>query len=311
MSEKIFFEITDYYNNKDSAIALTFDDDWIDSWKVLTEYVRDKNIPLTFYINTFNMSPDDVEFYTKIANEGHELGYHTQYHNDMRDLNDCQILEDIIGWCKSVSKFYNIFDCLTMAYPYGYRPKNLHHIQTNFISGRSTMPGLNDKTPSNIHRLKAKNIGKRSKLKDLNDSIDIAIKEKKIIVEAGHGLNKEGWSPIPEDVLFPHLDYIKSLNNLWIATAKDISKYILLRDNYLLSSYLNKNNCESHYVINFIKKDKFHLNFMPIELTIKITGYRNIKNVSQNGKDLEIYKDKGIYYFNTKDFINDIGVYFI
>jgi hypothetical protein len=50
---------------------------------------------------------------------------------------------------------------------------------------------------------------------------------------------------------------------------------------------------------------------MPIELTIKITGYRTIKNVSQNGKDLEIYKDKDIYYFNTKDFINDISVYFI
>lgn len=309
MSEKIFFEITEYYNDKDSAVALTFDDAWIESWKVMTDYVADKDIPLTFYINTFNMSPDDIEFYKKISQQGHEIGYHTQYHTDMRELNDCEIMEDIIGWCKSVSKFYNVHDCLTMSYPYGYRPKNLNHIVRNFIAGRSTMLGLNDKTPKNIHRLKVLNIGKRSSLEKLNDTVDSAIKEKGILVEAGHGLNKEGWSPIPQDILFNHLDYLKSKDNIWIATMKDIAKYVSLRDNYIISTSFCKNGV-SHYILNFIRKDNYMSNFYPIPLTIKIIGYRKVHWISQNGRDLEVFMGKdNIQYFSTKDFINPVYIY--
>lgn len=309
MSEKIFFEITEYYNDKDSAVALTFDDAWIESWKVMSDYVTDKDIPLTFYINTFNMSPDDIEFYKKISQQGHEIGYHTQYHTDMRQLNDCEIMEDIIGWCKSVSKFYNVHDCLTMSYPYGYRPKNLNHIIRNFIAGRSTMRGLNDKTPKNIHRLKVLNIGKRSSLEKLNDTVDSAIKEKKILVEAGHGLNKEGWSPIPQDILFNHLDYLKSKDNIWIATMKDIAKYVSLRDNYIISTSFCKNGV-GHYILNFIRKDNYMSNFYPIPLTIKIIGYRKVHWISQNGRDLEVFMGKdNIQYFNTKDFINPVYIY--
>lgn len=309
MNSKIFFEIADYYNDKDCCVALTFDDDWIDSWKVLTDYVRGKEIPLTFYINTFNMSVDDTDFYKKISQEGHEIGYHTQYHNDMRDLNDCEILEDIIGWSKSVSKFYNVNDCLTMSYPYGYRPKNLNHIERNFIAGRSTMSGLNDKTPKNIHRLKVLNIGKRSSLKKLNDSVDSAIKEKAIMVQAGHGLNKEGWSPIPQDVLFNHLDYLKSKDNIWIATMKDIVKYVSLRDNYIITTHYCKNGV-GHYILNFIRKDNYMSNFYPIPLTIKLTGYKRVNWISQNNQDLEVFMGKdNIQYFNTKDFINPVYIY--
>ena len=306
MSEKIFFEITEYYKNCDSIVSLTFDDDWIQSWVTLTNYVRDKNIPLTFYINTKDIKDDDKEFYRDIASQGHEIGYHTQNHNDMRDLTDDQILEDIIGWSNTVKDFYNVNDCLTMSYPYGYRPKNLKHIQDNFISGRSTMPGLNEATPKNIHRLKVKNIGKRSTLKSLNDSVDIAIKEKKIIVEAGHGLNKEGWSPIPEDVLFRHIDYLLSLNNIWVTTARDLSKYVILRDNLILTAELSKDKSGLHYELKFLKKDGFNFHFFPVELTIKIIGYRVLKSLSQSKKPLEWYKEGNNYFFHTKDFINPI-----
>ena len=67
-----------------------------------------------------------------------------------------------------------------------------------------------------------------TKLEKLNKLIDKAINDNKIIIEAGHGINKECWSPITENIIYKHYDYIyKKKSLLWCTTMVNIIKYII------------------------------------------------------------------------------------
>ncbi len=309
---------------KECAIALTFDDLYVASWDLLTNYANTLNIPLTFYINTVKyknghpklltdehekLTKQDINFFRKIIKNGNEIGCHTSFHSNLRDMNDDDIEKDINYWIHFMkkNKIINNNDLLTFSYPYGYRPKSLKIIEKYFIGARSYGGGLNSYNPKNIYRLKTINIGKRTKIDKINDFIDEAINNKSFIIEAGHGLDEQGWSPIPSKVIFNNLDYIYSKKNIiWSDTMKNIILYINLRNNIkIIESYLYTQDL---LIIEFKINNKLIENEF-LTISLNLPKNKKIKNINQNNKNIQFHKShSGKMYFKINNFIDHVYV---
>ena len=293
-----------------TAYASTWDDFCIESWRKLVEYANNKGILLTFYINAgyvesgkFNtiptnskMSIKDIQFFKQIIQKGNEIGGHTMNHIDMSTMSNEDIEKDCIEWI-NLMKYNNLIQKnqgLTFSYPFGKKPKSLDIIKKYFIGARSITTGLNNFDPKNIYRLKSINLGKRTKLEKLNKLIEESIENEQILIESGHGVSeegvKEGWSPIPLDIICKHYDYISKKKEIWKTTIANIVKYIEQRNHIELIHYNN--------VITFKFNKKLEFDLIPLTIIIP----KEIKSVRQNKKNISILNN----YIKTKDFINPI-----
>ncbi len=309
----INIEYWDY--GKKTAYTCTWDDYCIDSWKKIIKYANKKDIKNSFFINNgyceagkfqsnnlitteTPISSDDILFFKKIINEGHEIGGHTMYHEDCRNLTNIELEKDCLDWIQTM-KNYNLIkknQGLSFSYPFGVRPKKLDIIKKYFLGARAHGGGLNLKNPKNIYRLKTVNLGKRTNLQKLNNSLDEAILNEKILIIAGHGINNEGWSPIPENIIFNHFDYVfKKKDNIWITTMINIIKYTIQRNNLSLNWEINDKNI----IIKF-KKIKFNFDVIPITISFNF----KIKSCIQNNKIIPIENN----YIRTSDFNHIIKI---
>ena len=268
---------------KKSAFVSSWDDYLTDSWRKLVEYANKKQILLTFYINNgyvedpiyfpyyqTKVSNNDIKFFNDVFEQGHEIGGHTTHHNDMSKMTNDDIEKDCLKWLNAM-KTHTIIkeqdvENLTFAYPYGKRPKSLDIIKKHFIGARSITNGLNDINPRNIYRLKSIHLGKRTTLEKLNKLLDESIENNKLLIESGHGVDKEGYSPIPLSIVCDHYDYIFSKKkDIWITTMVNVIKYIIQRNNIeIILSNVNE--------ISF--KIKKPINFKLIPLTIELPNNR-------------------------------------
>jgi peptidoglycan/xylan/chitin deacetylase (PgdA/CDA1 family) len=310
---------------KKTAFASTWDDFCIESWKKLVSYANKKNIPLTFFINTCGyceagrfqkdnnligpetkMSKKDIEFFKKIVKQGNEIGGHTTNHYDMHKMSNNDIEKDCEEWVNILEKKKVIKknQGLSFSYPYGYRPKSLNMLEKYFLGARAYGGGLNDCNPKNLYRLKSVNVGKMTKLEKLNKILDDAINNDKIIIEAGHGINKECWSPVPDNIIYKHFDYVnKKQKYLWCTTMVNIIKYIIQRNNLELSL---KHIDQEKLIFKIKQKKKINFEIIPITISIRIPKNIKIINCIQNNKKIEIDKTKDIFFIKTSDFNHEI-----
>lgn len=322
----IVINIEKWDNCKKSVFVTTWDDFCIDSWKKLTDYANKNNIPLTFFINTCGyceagkfqkdnnyitqetkMSKENIIFLKQLVKKGNEISYHTTEHTDMRNMSIQEMEKDFKKWISIMEK-NNLIDKkkgITLAYPYGYIPKNIELIKKYFLGARSTNYGLNEINPTNIYKMKSINIGKMTTIEKLTLAVDKAIEEEKIIIESGHGINQECWSPIKQEIIFKHFDYVSKKQQLWCTTFINLIKYIIQRQN--IEIILKKMNYEE---IKFNIKNKIKFNFETIPLTVsfQINGNKKIKGCYQNKKELKLNKINNLYFIKTKDFNNIITV---
>ena len=309
---------------KKTAFASTWDDFCIESWKKLVSYANKKNIPLTFFINTCGyceagrfqkdnnlidpktkMSKKDIEFFKKIVKQGNEIGGHTTNHYDMHKMSNRDIEKDCQEWINILEKekVINKNQGLSFSYPYGYRPKSLNMIEKYFLGARAYGGGLNDFNPKNIYRLKSTNVGKMSKLEKLNKIIDESIHNEKIIIEAGHGLNKECWSPITENIIYKHFDYVHTKQKyLWCTTMVNIIKYITQRNNIEIIQNIINNTIQ----ISFKQKIVFNFDLIPLTFSFLVPNGKTIKYCKQNKKHITIHKNNSLFFIKIKDFDNQI-----
>jgi hypothetical protein len=247
-------KICNHPENKLCSYVATFDDWFFNTWKEMAKYANSLKIPLTLFVNTasyyYEIYSINIKSSSKgqginvkketqeLLKSGNEIGYHTCNHIDMKKSDEEYIKKDIDIWKKIMMDDDLIIDekAVSGAYPYGNLPKKLDLIKKHFISMRGTGYGLTNKPTYNTKTI---NIGQKTSIQKLNKELNKAIETNSTMIISGHSMNGEGWSPIPQNILYDHW---KSIDHSKVAcmTYQDYVKYHIQKENMIIKSVGNK-----------------------------------------------------------------------
>lgn len=96
-----------------SGILLSFDDYYPENWESYFDLFDEYDVDVTFFIN----ETEPTEFCYNALERGHEIAFHTMYHNDMTDTTPEAVYKEAI---EPIEIFREKgIDLTTFAYPYG------------------------------------------------------------------------------------------------------------------------------------------------------------------------------------------------
>ena len=99
-----------------SGLLLSFDDYSPENWEAYFDLFDKYDANVTFFINSFDIT-EPTDFCYKAVERGHEIGFHTKYHNSLVDADEEEIYQEAI---EPIELFRNAgFPLTTFAYPYG------------------------------------------------------------------------------------------------------------------------------------------------------------------------------------------------
>ena len=285
------YDIAPWYDFKPSAVTYSFDDGTFNQIQ--------KGLPLLDeyeFKGSFNLITSwshDWEAYKKAAENGHEISSHTVNHPNLPEMDIAAQISELKDSKKYIEKMVGQ-ECITLVYPYC-NAGDYDLAKKYFISARACSGKLIDPNPKDMFELSSIIIGNKTEYKtgkDLNKWADKAFEENKWLIFLIHGIDGDGgYSPIESFELEYHLRYIKSYEDrYWVATFKDISKYILEANSLIIEESENERgeiiidvSCE--YITKITK-----LNF-PITVSRKIDE-SCIKPIIVNGNNLKEIKKR-------------------
>ncbi|MDP4265923.1 MAG: polysaccharide deacetylase family protein [Bacteroidota bacterium] len=114
------YNITQWYNNKQSALSITFDDGYSSPFRQATDMLNSNNFKATFFIITNLIGHNSFANWTDVinnANQGHEIGSHTVNHYNLTDISpeecnyELSVSRDVINSKVKSPK------CVSLSYP--------------------------------------------------------------------------------------------------------------------------------------------------------------------------------------------------
>ena len=224
----IEYEIASWYDFKPAAITYSFDDGTFNQIQ--------KGVPLLekYYLKgSFNLITSwnhDWESYKKAAENGHEISSHTVNHPNLREQDLDSQLNELKESKRLIEKKIGQ-ECVTLVYPYCVSG-DYELAKKFYISGRACSGQLIDSNPKDMFELSSIGIGNESDYQtaeSLNKWVDKAYKKKKWVMFLIHAIDHDGgYSSFDSFELELHFKYVKkNEDKFWVATFKDVSKYIL------------------------------------------------------------------------------------
>jgi peptidoglycan/xylan/chitin deacetylase (PgdA/CDA1 family) len=215
--ENIKVKICKWKENKESAVSFTWDDN---NWTVkkCSEIFEKYGYKCTFFINPgVYMSKVLLNDYKKVSDNGFEIGNHGLTHAriDTMDVNKV-ILEiehaknkliEQYGYCHSFAYPFHLFSKLSDEIVI----KN-HPFCRNFVKRNADVfAWSNDKDNTYESRINA---------------IKNSHSKNSWLIFGGHGLDGNGYNPIPGYELDSLLNYL-STKNVWVDTFAEVCNYYL------------------------------------------------------------------------------------
>jgi hypothetical protein len=136
----------------------------------------------------------------------------------------------------------------------------------------------------------------KTTLQEMKSYIDTTLAHNNIwLVLVYHGINGLGWEALPDTLLDRYFQYIKqNENNLWIATFKDVAKYMRERMHAAITQTKSDKKITVHFS-HSLREDVYNL---PLTLKTYIpSGWKKLRIV-QNNRELkmQIKKDENGAY---------------
>jgi peptidoglycan-N-acetylglucosamine deacetylase len=130
------------------AVALTFDDSYVDDWYKMIPLLDSFNAKVTFYISNYNwLKPLQKQKLKELQSHGHEIAFHTTNHYNLDEyLKNCKI-DDLLkkevfdGLEKMRADGFN---CKTFAYPYGQHNDLLDKKLLQYFKSLRALNGTNN-----------------------------------------------------------------------------------------------------------------------------------------------------------------------
>jgi peptidoglycan/xylan/chitin deacetylase (PgdA/CDA1 family) len=104
----------------EAGLLLSFDDDYTASWERYFDLFDTYNTKVTFFVNGAAPNP----FCAKALSRGHDVGYHSLSHRDLRQMSSIEIYREAIEPVKSFRDAG--FSLSSFAYPFGFYDLWMH-----------------------------------------------------------------------------------------------------------------------------------------------------------------------------------------
>ena len=291
------YEIAPWHGFKPSAITYSFDDGSLNHLLKAVPLCDKYNLKATF--NLITGGNNDWEGYKAAPENGHEMASHTIGHPDPNEQDDEEQNEEYKESKKLIEKMVGQ-ECITLAYPYC-AAGNYNIIKKYYISARSCSNKFINSNPDDMLDISSIVIGSASgynTAKDLNGLVDKALERKEWVVFLIHGIDNQAFSPLDSFELEIHLKYVIKKDSFWVATFKDISKYILEANSLIILENKNKNG---DIVIEVSTEYKTKLTVLDFPVTVSRKLDEKCKKVIIINKndsskiDVEIKDGKAIF----------------
>ncbi|MBR0502486.1 MAG: polysaccharide deacetylase family protein, partial [Paludibacteraceae bacterium] len=291
-------EIATWENFCKTAVTFTFDDAPGESsshtWAA--QQLEKYGFRGSFYMITNQANSSSWNTYKGLAQKGHEIGSHTQSH-DNASATELQPSKSAIE--------NNIGEpCLTIAYP------NCIHLGNDvlkyYIGGRLCGGTITSKSPSDLSRWDCSMCGTQG----INNSSGVTSKCQQAngnwVTFLIHGIsNHNPWgnySVTSEETLTGSLSWLdQNRKDYWVCTARDAIMYLKERDNATLKKISSDNSSETYSLTLNSSLTSNTLCKWNYPLSIRVPmqdGWANL-TVTQNDEEIEFEEKNGYVYFKA------------
>ena len=235
--ENQLVRIAKFKDNKSAAISYTFDDGMKEHYTRVAPELEKRGFRGTFWVNgnTINRNEPLTTDTTRtnwaelkeMAQRGHEISNHGWSHKNLTKLDDAGVMEEI---GKNDSIILARVGVKPVTYCYAGNAKNDRIIRLA-SSGRVGT------------RTFQRSIGSKATDESLVKWVDELIEKGEWGVGMTHGISC-GYDYLKQpQVLWKHLDYVKSIENkIWVGTFREVSAYAAERDSVRLKIFKKKNS---------------------------------------------------------------------
>jgi len=298
------YEKATWYEFKDAAVTFTFDDAYLNHFKIAMPMLEQRGFRGTFYVVTSRVGDGQTPVWdtlAAIAAKGHEIGSHTVNHALMATIypsNKDSSKMELDSSKRRIDRHIFPEKCETMCWPGG----SVNYQSTvlgsqYYISCRGSGYILQPNIPYDFYNVYSKGPYSDTTSQIMNGWVDQVITKKGWLIDRIHGIDTNGYEPVPSSEFAIHFDYIKSHENqLWVATYKNVIKYIRERMYASLKLIDSTSSYYSFSLTDNLANDVYNL---PLTLKVKLKGQmNNLLTISQNNDTLPftIINNNGFAY---------------
>ena len=285
------YEIAPWHAWKQGAITYSFDDGCSGQLASAIPLLNKYGLKGTF--NLVTQWVYDWSGWRQAAQNGHEIASHTVSHVNLNTagVNELSQSKQIIE--QNIGK-----ECVTIVYP-NCVTGNKAAISQYYIAGRTCSGQFVSSSPYDMFEISSIIAGSTTQNNNayaLNNLANSAASQNKWVVYLFHGVDDDrGYSPISSTDLDQHFSYIKQQDKWWVATFKDVSKYILEANNLVITESGNGWN----YIVDVSCSYQTSITKLDVPVTIARKVSCSNPKVTLNGSSISSVPYNGKVIFDV------------
>lgn len=209
------------------------------------EFQRLKGIPYEV-LDTVDVSWDEIRGF---AAKGHEFASHMVTHPRLAALDEANALYELEKSRDELMKQLGIKHTISAEVPYG--TENRRAMDYAIAVYPALRNGMRESFLKEVHRSSSENPGspdseyvqwqrgalRRTPMPLMKSWVDTAaVYSNMWLVLVFHGVDGIGWESLTSQILHEYFQYIKSKEELWVATFGDVARYMTERMNSTIQS---------------------------------------------------------------------------
>ena len=216
-----------------TGVSLSFDDN-CETHRKISLMLDEYGFKGSFFAITSRMLVDSL---TDMQLRGHEIGNHTSDHLNLTQLDSLELDHQILQGKTDIESTFGT-KCLTFASTFHSNTELIrsvgfeHHL---FIRNVSEYP--------NIKRDREDVGGLTTSVHEVDSLIHTTMESGEMLLLTGHGIDDDGYDPIPGDSLRQILDSLKyhsDRGDIWVSTLRELIQYENLVQEIQLETKVNR-----------------------------------------------------------------------
>ena len=228
--------ITDYYNNYEAALSMTFDDGAdVAAAALASEIMSQYGLKGTLMVNTGNIQGNLSKWQEVVAQGSLDIGSHGWSHKDPNTISEDEMEHEIKDSYDFLQEHFAEYNPVTYATPLSHLTDAYKQYlkDTGFISNRletfGTMVSPDSENPD-MYTLYSKRIDTGNNIEtNVRINVGDALNAGKWFIELYHNVRTQDGTDVPEEDFRNHCKWLYDNYNgkVWFASYDDVSKYFV------------------------------------------------------------------------------------